>query len=100
MIPPGSCSSSRKPGESDVEPAVELEEPLEAAEMYAEMMARIWRQPGRRPAPFRERSVDPADGHRHSDPVGPYQPLSSWSSPGRPGAYAAESRPSIGEPTD
>jgi hypothetical protein len=48
---------------SDVEAAEELEGPVEAAESYPEMMARIWRQP----APWRERGVDPADGHRHSN---------------------------------
>jgi hypothetical protein len=53
-----------------------------------EMMARIWRQP----APWRERGADPADGHRHSDPVGPYQPLSSWNPPGWPSLLSEESR--------
>ena len=42
--------------EADVEAAVELEEP-EAAESYAEMMARIWRQP----APWRDTSSE--NGH-------------------------------------
>lgn len=46
----------------DVEPVVEFDVPLDAAESYAEMMARIWRQP----APWRECGIDPADGHRHS----------------------------------
>ena len=59
-------------GEPDVAPevaaAVEFEEPLEAAESQMQMMARIWRQP----APWRDRGVAPEDGHRHSDPVGPY----------------------------
>lgn len=48
-------------------------QPTEPLTIQLAMMQRIWGQP----APWRERGVDPADGHRHSDPVGPYQPLSS-----------------------
>jgi hypothetical protein len=47
----------------DVDAAVELYEPPEAAETYQEMMRRVWGKS----APFRERGVDPADGHRISN---------------------------------
>jgi hypothetical protein len=46
----------------DVDAAVELYEPEEPAETYAEMMARVWGRPVRRPAPFVERGWDPAEG--------------------------------------
>jgi hypothetical protein len=45
----------------DVEAAVELEEPVEAGETYAEMMQRVW---GRQ-QPFRERGYDPAEPSPH-----------------------------------
>jgi len=47
----------------DVEAAEELVGPVEAAETYAEMMARIWRQPG----PWREPGVSAEEAHRHSN---------------------------------
>jgi hypothetical protein len=49
--------------EPDAEAAVEPVEPQQPAETYAELIQRVWRQPTR----WRERGVDPADGHRHSN---------------------------------
>jgi hypothetical protein len=68
----------------DVEAAVELEEPPEAAESEMEMMARVWGKS----APFRERGWDPAEGSPHV----------WW--PGKLAGSQPNTFPSIGPPSD
>jgi hypothetical protein len=72
-------------------PAPESNDQEDPPESYREMLERVW---GVRP-PWRDRGVDPADGHLHSNVV-PGRPLSSW--PGSP--VQGESRPPIGPPSE